>query len=92
MAISTHTLLDRFLRYVRFDTTADDKSTTYPSSPGQLVLGAVLRDELLAMGVADARQTPHGYVFGTEHYREKPKRAARSTNFHRWHRAPWTPS
>ena len=31
-----NTLLDRFLRYVRVDTKADENSTTYPSSPGQL--------------------------------------------------------
>ena len=30
----TDTLLDRFLRYVRIDTQADERSTTYPSSPG----------------------------------------------------------
>ncbi|MBL8865937.1 MAG: peptidase T [Planctomycetia bacterium] len=63
--ISTHTLLDRFLRYVRIDTQADEKSTTYPSTPGQLVLGAKLRDELLAMGYADAVQDEHGIVFAT---------------------------
>ena len=33
------TLLDRFCRYVRMDTQADEKSATYPSSPGQLDLG-----------------------------------------------------
>ena len=33
------TLLDRFLRYVRIDTQADERSTTYPSTPGQLELG-----------------------------------------------------
>ena len=40
MPFATHTLLDRFLRYVRIDTQADDKSEAYPSSPGQLVLVA----------------------------------------------------
>lgn len=65
MPFPTHTLLDRFLRYVRIDTKADEKSTTYPSSPGQLVLGAMLRDELLALGVKDAIQNEHGLVFGT---------------------------
>jgi tripeptide aminopeptidase len=58
-------LLDRFLRYVRVDTQADERSTTYPSSPGQLVLGKILRDELLALGYADARQTDHGIVHAT---------------------------
>src|SRR5262245_16115354 len=65
MSFSTHTLLDRFLRYVRIDTKADEKSTTYPSSPGQLVLGKMLRDELLAMGVKDAVQNEYGLVFAT---------------------------
>ena len=65
MAFNTHTLLDRFLRYVRIDTQADDRTTAYPSSPGQLVLGKMLRDELLAMGIKDAVQDEHGLVFGT---------------------------
>ena len=60
-----NTLLERFLRYVRIDTKADEKSTSYPSSPGQLVLGAMLRDELLALGLTDAVQDEHGLVFAT---------------------------
>src|SRR5262245_9673272 len=63
--MTTHTLLDRFLRYVRIDTQADEKSKTYPSTPGQLVLGAMLRDELLAMGLSDAVQNEHGLVLAT---------------------------
>lgn len=59
------TLLDRFLRYARIDTKADDRVTTYPSSPGQLVLGKILRAELLSLGLADARQDEHGLVFAT---------------------------
>lgn len=59
------TLLDRFLRYARIDTQADDRVTTYPSSPGQLVLGKLLCDELRALGLADARQDEHGLVFAT---------------------------
>ncbi|HYH64181.1 MAG TPA: peptidase T [Urbifossiella sp.] len=58
-------VLDRFLRYARIDTQADDRTTAYPSSPGQLVLGALLRDELRALGLADARQDEHGLVFAT---------------------------
>ena len=65
MSFDTHTLLDRFLRYVRIDTQANEKSASYPSTPGQLVLGKMLRDELLAMGIKDAVQTEHGIVFGT---------------------------
>lgn len=61
----TDTLLDRFLRYVRVDTQADERSSAYPSTPGQLELGRMLRDELLAMGYADARQTEFGIVHST---------------------------
>lgn len=60
-----NTLLERFCRYVRIDTTASESATTYPSSPGQLVLGKLLRDELLALGLADAEQDEHGIVMAT---------------------------
>jgi tripeptide aminopeptidase len=59
------TLLDRFLRYVRIDTMADERSTTYPSTPNQLVLGKMLCEELLAIGLSDAYQTKHGIVYAT---------------------------
>jgi tripeptide aminopeptidase len=59
------TLLDRFLRYVRIDTQADETSSTYPSTPGQLELARLLRDELLALGYADARMTEWGIVHAT---------------------------
>lgn len=63
--MTTSTLLDRFLRYVRIDTQADERSTSYPSTPGQLELGRLLRDELLALGYGDAVQNSHGIVFAT---------------------------
>jgi tripeptide aminopeptidase len=63
--IDQERLLQRFLRYVRVDTTAREGQTTYPSSPGQLVLGRMLRDELLALGLADAIQTEMGIVLAT---------------------------
>ena len=34
-------VLDRFLRYVRYDTQSDERSATYPSTETQLIL---LRD------------------------------------------------
>src|SRR4051794_10143528 len=58
-------LLDRFCRYVRIDTQADEKAATYPSSPGQLELGRLLRDELRALGLRDAEQDGHGIVLAT---------------------------
>ena len=58
-------LLDRFCRYVRIGTQANENSSTYPSSPGQLELGRLLTRELLAVGVRDAVQDEHGIVLAT---------------------------
>jgi tripeptide aminopeptidase len=58
-------LLDRFCRYVRIDTQADENARTYPSSPGQLELGRLLVAELQAMGLKDAAQDEHGIVLAT---------------------------
>jgi tripeptide aminopeptidase len=58
-------LLDRFCRYVRIDTQANEQATTYPSSPGQLELGRLLVHELQAIGLRDAVQDEHGIVLAT---------------------------
>ena len=55
-------LLERFLRYVRMETTANPDSQEYPSSPGQWELGRVLCAELQAMGW-EATQDAHALVF-----------------------------
>ncbi|MGA2060651.1 MAG: peptidase T [Thermoguttaceae bacterium] len=58
-------LLERFLRYVRIETTAQADAGIYPSSPGQMELGRLLLAELKAMGLSDARQDRHGIVLAT---------------------------
>jgi tripeptide aminopeptidase len=58
-------VLDRFLRYVTYDTQSREGSSAYPSTPGQLVLLRDLVAELQAMGVADAALDAHGYVMAT---------------------------
>ena len=58
-------VLDRFLRYVQIDTRADERSTTCPSTPGQLVLLNMLVAELRAIGIADASIDDNGYVMAT---------------------------
>ncbi|CAN5499360.1 peptidase T [soil metagenome] len=60
-----HSALDRFLRYVTFDTRADESSSSTPSTPGQLVLARHLVEELRGMGIADAAVDAHGYVTAT---------------------------
>jgi tripeptide aminopeptidase len=59
------TLLERFLKYVSFDTQSDEASETFPSTEGQLVLLKVLADEMRAMGMTDVSMDAHGYVMGT---------------------------
>src|SRR5436305_958974 len=58
-------VLDRFLRYVRYDTQSDETSTTYPSTEKQLVLLRDLAAELRAVGLSDAEIDGHGYVMAT---------------------------
>ena len=58
-------LLQRFLRYVRVDTQSDETSDTFPSTPGQLVLLKMLKQELNELGAADVQMTKHGYVMAS---------------------------
>ena len=58
-------VLDRFLRYVRFDTQSDEFSETCPSTDKQRVLGAALVGEMKAIGISDAYMDENGYVYGT---------------------------
>jgi tripeptide aminopeptidase len=58
-------VLDRFLRYVRYDTQSDERSAAYPSTAGQLVLLNDLARELREIGLADAGVDAFGYVTAT---------------------------
>lgn len=58
-------LLDRFLRYVKTGTAADDKSDSCPSTPGQRILGEMLVSEMKEIGLHDADIDENGYVTGT---------------------------
>lgn len=55
----------RFLRYVSYETTSDESSETCPSTVNQKVLGAAIVEEMLSMGIQDARMDENGYVYGT---------------------------
>ena len=61
----TTTVLDRFLKYVTYDTQSDEMSSTYPSTEKQLVLLRDLAEELRAIGLSDAAVDDHGYVMAT---------------------------
>ena len=58
------TLLERFLRYVSYETTSDPASEDTPSTPGQLKLAALLKKELSDLGW-EARCGADGYVYAS---------------------------
>jgi len=60
-----HSVIERFLRYVKFDTQSNETSQTYPSTAKQLDLLNLLVDELRSIGLADAAIDEHGYVMAT---------------------------
>jgi len=61
----THTVTERFLRYVVIDTQSDPASPTSPSTEKQKDLGRLLAAELQAIGLHDAQLDRYGYVYAT---------------------------
>ncbi len=59
------TALERFLRYVVIDTQSDPRSSSQPSTEKQKMLGRLLVQELLALGLEDAHLDEHGNVYAT---------------------------
>jgi tripeptide aminopeptidase len=57
--------LERFLRYVTYDTQSAENAETYPSTAKQLVLLDKLVVELREIGLGDAARDEHGYVMAT---------------------------
>ena len=58
-------VVERFLRYVSYETTSDEFSEACPSTPKQRLLGEQLVKEMLEMGIEDARIDENGYVYGS---------------------------
>ena len=56
-------ILDRFLKYVSFDTQADPNSPTFPSTLKQHKLGEYLVNELKELGINNAFKDEYGYVY-----------------------------
>lgn len=59
------TVSERFLNYVRVETTSDEDSASVPSTSCQLDLGKRLTAELLELGLTDAAMDQKGYVMAT---------------------------
>lgn len=58
-------LVERFLKYVKFDTQSSETSGMHPSSEGQRVLAEELKKELEAMGAKDVYLSEMAYLYAT---------------------------
>lgn len=58
-------ILDRFLKYVKFDTQSDELTNMTPSTPGQMIFAQALRDELEEMGLCEISLDDNGYLMAT---------------------------
>ena len=58
-------IIERFLKYVSFDTQSAEDSDTVPSTSKQLVFAKYLRDELKEEGFDDVEMDDNGYVYAT---------------------------
>ena len=59
------TLVERFFKYVSFDTQSDEAATCTPSTSGQMVFARYLKEELEALGLEDISLDENGYLFAT---------------------------
>ena len=55
-------LLERFLKYVKIDTTSDKSAAGHPSTEGQRELLHILEEELKDLGIEDITLTGGGYL------------------------------
>ena len=58
-------LVDRFLKYVKFDTESSTESRLTPSTPGQFVLARELEKEMKEMGLSDISLDDKCYLMAT---------------------------
>lgn len=59
------TVIERFLKYVTFDTQSDESTGVTPSTPKQMVFAKYLMSELEALGLEDISLDENGYLFAT---------------------------
>lgn len=58
-------IVERFLKYVSFDTQSAEDQDTTPSTAKQLKLAEYLRDELTNIGMTEVEMDENGYVYAT---------------------------
>lgn len=59
------TVIERFLKYVTFDTQSDESTGVTPSTPKQMVFARYLKEELEKLGLKDISLDENGYLFAT---------------------------
>ena len=59
------TLVERFLKYVSFDTQSNEESGVTPSTPNQMVFAKYLKEELEGLGLEEISLDDNGYLFAT---------------------------
>ncbi len=59
------TVIERFLRYVSFDTQSDENSGVTPSTSKQMVFAQYLKSELEQLGLEDITLDDNAYLFAT---------------------------
>ena len=59
------TLVERFLKYVSFDTQSSDESGVTPSTDKQMVFARYLKTELEELGLEEIELDEHGYLYAT---------------------------
>lgn len=58
-------LIERFLKYVAFDTQSDELTNMTPSTPGQMIFAEYLKTELEQLGLKDITLDANGYLMAT---------------------------
>jgi tripeptide aminopeptidase len=58
-------VIEKFLKYVSYDTKSNEESTTVPSTAGQMILATELVKELKEMGIKQVSVDENGYVMAT---------------------------
>ncbi|HIZ02288.1 MAG TPA: peptidase T [Candidatus Bacteroides merdipullorum] len=59
------TLVERFLKYVSFDTQSSEETGVTPSTPGQMAFARYLKEELESLGLQEVTLDDNGYLFAT---------------------------
>ncbi len=56
-------IIERFKKYIAFNTKSDEESTSVPSSASQIEFGKMLVEDLKELGVEDIEHSKSGYIY-----------------------------